>query len=336
MGYCFMAIEKIKTKSQFTAKYNHNYRKMLVLNADPELSHKNKELVDLKENQTYYQAFEERMKKLDYYKDHNIRSNGVLGLEVVLTLSREDAAKIDLEEWKKSNVEWLKETFDRNPEKYGSNLLSAMCHEDESTIHIHAIIMPVDERGRLNAFSFTNGPKKMRFLQDSYAAKMKVHNLQRGIKGSKANKSKRANFSDLKRYYDSINKIYTRHLPEPERNESMERYYERADRVYVNQNLKIFSLEKKIERLEIERDSLANQYNINLYEHDELMKKEYEKLKKKYENKLGNIEEALRKIEFIDELNEKLEKCPDEILEEFDKAMDNVMLHNIKDKKEDR
>ena len=51
MGYCFMSTQKIKTMGQMMAKYNHNYRKANVENADPALYNRNEELLPLQNAQ---------------------------------------------------------------------------------------------------------------------------------------------------------------------------------------------------------------------------------------------------------------------------------------------
>lgn len=333
MGYCFMNIDKIsnKNKGVLGVKYNHNYRKMLVLNADPDLFHKNDEMVKLKEGQTYTDAVNERLQSLEFYKNGGkIRSNNVLAYEIIMTFSKEDAEKVDTEKWKKDNVEWLKETFDKNADKYGSNILSVMCHEDEGNIHIHAIVTPIDERGRLNAFSYTGSIPKLRALQDSYAAKMEQHGLKRGIKGSKAT------HQDIKRFYTALNQEYAKHLPEPEKGESIEHYHERVDDIYVNQNLKVFSLEKKIERLEIEKDSLENQHMLNLLDYKKEKEKEKKEMEEKYKKLFGDIEDAKRKIEFVDMLNDQIDKCPVDMVDNFHDSMDKIMMYNARDKKDVR
>lgn len=38
MGYCFMSTSKIKTMGTLASKYNHNYRKVDVANADRDLT----------------------------------------------------------------------------------------------------------------------------------------------------------------------------------------------------------------------------------------------------------------------------------------------------------
>ena len=47
MGYCFVTTQKVKTLGALGAKYNHNYRKVRVENADPDQIHRNEELLSL-------------------------------------------------------------------------------------------------------------------------------------------------------------------------------------------------------------------------------------------------------------------------------------------------
>ena len=43
-------------------------------------------------------------------------------IEVMTSIPAEDKDRIDVEKWKVSQVEWLKDTFNANPEKYGENV----------------------------------------------------------------------------------------------------------------------------------------------------------------------------------------------------------------------
>ena len=79
------------------------------------------------------------MKELGYGTSKKIRSNAVLGFEVVTTFSREDADHMDCNKWKENNTKWLTETFNIDPEKYGNNVLSVVYHGDEpGNVHCHA------------------------------------------------------------------------------------------------------------------------------------------------------------------------------------------------------
>lgn len=154
MGYCFMTIEKIKTPADFTRKYEHNYRKEPVPNADELSLSNNEELVKLN-GKTYLDAFHEKIEKSDYYNGENkrkVRADAVLGMEVITTFSREDRENIDIEQWKKDNVRWLEDTFNRRADKYGNNVISVVYHGDEAgNVHCHAIVIPMTENGSLSA-----------------------------------------------------------------------------------------------------------------------------------------------------------------------------------------
>lgn len=203
MGYCFVTTEKIKSIGTLTSKYMHNYRKVTVENADPNLDHLNEELVTLPldedgKQKTYKDFFKERIGELDYYKEHKIRHDQVYALEVVSTFSRED--DIDIEAWKKKNVEWLQKTFNQAGDGK-NNIASVVFHADEpGNVHCHAIVIPVDPRGRLNAKHYTGGYKIMREMQNSYAEDMKEFGLERGLEGGQAK------HRDIKKYYADLNR----------------------------------------------------------------------------------------------------------------------------------
>lgn len=130
----------------------------------------------------YDEAFRDRLRSLPYYQDHKIRSNQVLGYEVLLTYSRDE--RVDVEKWKAQSVDWLHKTFDVAGDGK-SNVLGAAFHADEAgNVHIHAFVVPVDERGHLNAKRFTNGSRALSSLQSSYADAVKDLGLERGIAGS--------------------------------------------------------------------------------------------------------------------------------------------------------
>ena len=153
MAFAFMDIQKIKTEGQMTAKYNHNCRKIEIDNVIPELSHLNEDLIPLPVDQngnelSYYDAFKKRINELPYYQDHNIRKNAVRGYEVLLTFSKDESINVD--EWKKLSVKWLKDTFNVAPDKR-NNVLHVAFHADETgNYHCHAFVVPIDEKGKLN------------------------------------------------------------------------------------------------------------------------------------------------------------------------------------------
>lgn len=220
-GYSFMTINKVKDYGTLTAKYNHNCRVVDVSNAIPELADQNDTLVELpksnNEQMGYAEAVKNRIKNLDYYKNHKVRSNAVLAYELVLTFTKDDA--IDIEEWKSRTTQWLKDTFNIAPDGK-DNVLHVVFHGDEvGGAHCHALVCPIDEKGHLNARRFTGGTHKMIELQTSYAKSVEDLGLQRGVHNSSAY------HKDIARLYAELNNAIK--IPERQNNEDIESYIER-------------------------------------------------------------------------------------------------------------
>lgn len=218
-----MHIDTIKTYSAMNNKFRHNYRMKFVENAIPELEQENEELVSLN-GKTYEEAFREKATALGYGINKSLRKNGVMAFEVLTSFSREDRTKIDIEQWKKDNVEWLRKVFNANPEKYGDNVLSVVYHADEvGNIHCHAFVVPVDNMGKINASYYKADRTSLYELQNSYADKMKVHGLKRGIEGSIAN------HENIKRFYTELNQAVDVKIPEYTKEDTLETYKAKID-----------------------------------------------------------------------------------------------------------
>ncbi|MGB5709597.1 MAG: MobV family relaxase, partial [Waterburya sp.] len=136
--------------------------------------------------------------------EQTIRKNAVLCVEMLLTASPEyfrpdEPSKAGyyvrdrLENWQQAVKGWL-------DDEYGDRIVRAELHLDESTPHIHAYLVPLDERGKLNCRGIFGGRQKLSQFQDSYASAMSPLGLERGIKGSKARHTK------VKQYYAAVNR----------------------------------------------------------------------------------------------------------------------------------
>ena len=68
------------------------------------------------------------------------------------------------------------------------------------TFHLHLLVAPVNQIGRISASYYIDGPNDLRKLQSSYAVAMKVHGLERGVQKSSAH------HEDIKRLYGELNK----------------------------------------------------------------------------------------------------------------------------------
>ena len=87
-------------------------------------------------------------------------------------------------------------------DKHGAeNVVFAGVHRDETTPHMYAYVVPIDERGKLNCRHFYGAKNALSELQSDFHAKVgEVHGLDRGIKGSKAR------HTSIQEYYARVKK----------------------------------------------------------------------------------------------------------------------------------
>ncbi|HEY9693735.1 MAG TPA: MobV family relaxase [Oculatellaceae cyanobacterium] len=160
-----------------------------------------------------------------------VRKNGVLAVEMLLSASPEffrpnnagaagtqDNQRLD--EFAQAVTEWLKQ-------RYKDKVVLAQMHLDEATPHIHAYIVPLDERGKLNCYSLFGNRYKLSQLQDDFAHAIAHLNIERGFKGS------RASHTDIKAYYADVNRNtllldLAEVLPSPQPKEAAIDYRERT------------------------------------------------------------------------------------------------------------
>lgn len=173
----------------------HTRREKETLNADPEVT--NVRFIGGDDWRSLSEPVIERI------GEQTIRKNAVLAVEILLTASPEyfrpnnpeQAGYFEQEkliDWQDKVREWLNS-------QYGDRIVRAELHLDESTPHIHAYLVPLDERGKLNCRGIFGGRQKMIAFQDSYAAAMAELGLNRGAKGSKAK------HTSIKQYYSAVN-----------------------------------------------------------------------------------------------------------------------------------
>jgi hypothetical protein len=194
MAYCICRISKLKSGGAIASSIDHVERKRDTPNANPSMV-----------NEKFISTSSEKLVEQVYNRigDQKIRTNGVLCVEILLTASPEyfrpgDMTKAgqwdgqQLDSWKEANKNWL-------ADKFGDKLVRAELHLDESTPHIHAYLVPLDENGKLNCKSIFGGRQKLSQFQDSYGKAMEPLGLDRGVKGS------RARHTEVKEYYAAVN-----------------------------------------------------------------------------------------------------------------------------------
>lgn len=169
-------------KTAITAVNNHNMRLSIEENIDPKKLHLNKILIG---------SDNTRKDIMGYIETNNIKirnKDTIVFNEFILTASPEfffdkngkrksrSEYKSDLDDWAKTQIEYL------NKSEYGI-CVNAVLHLDESTPHIHAIVLPIRD-GKLNNKSFWRGKNSYSRLQDSYNLANKKYGLKRGEKAN--------------------------------------------------------------------------------------------------------------------------------------------------------
>jgi len=185
--------KKFKSLTEVKAYENHSERKKEVLNADTKKTKDNKILIG---NANVLDTVKEHLKDIN-----KIHVNNVLAREVLLTASPQFFNNLlpqDKEKWIKTNIEWLQGEF-------GDNLVYASLHEDESTTHISALIVPkfYNENKKtytLAAKRYFGTAEKLREYQDIYGKEMSFMGLNRGVRFSKAR------HVTIRDYYALVNK----------------------------------------------------------------------------------------------------------------------------------
>jgi len=108
------------------------------------------------------------------------RENAVLAVEVFMGMSDDMTLNPDeIVKWRAANMTWLRA-------RYGAeNVLAGASNGDETTPHLHAVIMPMDGDNRLNCKDVLGDRKAMRDMQDDYWKAMQPFGLKRGVRGSR-------------------------------------------------------------------------------------------------------------------------------------------------------
>ena len=194
MSLTVCRIQKIKSWGTLKGNEAHTLRERETANANPEID--NVRIIDDASGLDLVTLVKNKI------GPQKIRSNAVLAIEILLSASadyfRPDAPheagvydKQRLDKFVEATVKWLHSSW-------GERVVRAELHLDEITPHIHAYIVPLDERGKLNCRRLFGGRINLSQLQDSFAEAVAHLGISRGIKGSTAKHTK------LKKYYPQI------------------------------------------------------------------------------------------------------------------------------------
>ena len=207
-AFAVLRIQKLKSWGDIAGAGKHNQRERDTPNADAARTGQNRLLVG-----------DAAANSVDTIKEaiggQRIRSNAVLGVELLLSASPEyfrpsapqQAGTYDtdrLEAWSQATTKWLNE-------QYGSRVIKATLHLDEATPHIHALLVPLDDKGKLNCRALFGGTRHtLSALQTNYAQAVAPLGIGRGIANSRAQHQK------VSQYYTLTQGQAIPPMPEPQ------------------------------------------------------------------------------------------------------------------------
>ena len=191
MKYAILRTQKLKATGAVWRSLKHAFREQPTPNADPAKAAQNAHLGAT--------SAAEAMQKVRKRLPEKRRKDAVLAIEYLITASPEAMQAMDArgrDAYFNDALKWLRERHG------GANVVYAGIHRDESTPHMYAYVVPLDEStGRLNARKWLGGHASvLSEMQTDFAEKVGArHGLERGIKGS------RAKHERVSRHYGLVN-----------------------------------------------------------------------------------------------------------------------------------
>lgn len=184
MGYAVLHSEKGKGGSGGIGNHidrekgkEHSFR-----HADPERLNQNVVFKVHQDRQkiSLPDAINERIEE-GYKGKRAIRKDAVKFTTHILTGSHKEMK--DIFKDKEKSEKWIQANYNFIAKEFGKeNIVRFNLHLDEKTPHIHAVTVPLTERGKLSARELFGNKTDMRARQDRYAVDMKPFELERGMR----------------------------------------------------------------------------------------------------------------------------------------------------------
>lgn len=204
-SFAIIRTKKLSSMGQVAASAQHLFRERETPNADQERTPENEILVGPDNAKQLCQAWSDQAPA-------KVRSNAVRAVEYLVTASPEAMKRMN----RAGQDSYFREALQFLQDKHGKeNVLSAVVHRDETTPHLSVTVIPLDDRGKLNARQFLGGRDKLRQLQTDFAEQVgKTYGLERGIENS------RARHRTIRQFYteiDGVERKAVKEMPLPPR-----------------------------------------------------------------------------------------------------------------------
>ena len=303
MAYAIYRTQKLKSFGEIGGSLSHTYRTRPTPNADESRIHLNEHSLE-----TYNSCFDALKNAIPEKR----RSNAVLCIEHLITASP------DWNGWgTKKEEEFFKKSLEFLNNKYGKeNVIACSIHRDETTPHLIVYVVPIDEKGGLNAKKWLGGRAKLSQTQTDFANEVKNLGLERGLENSKAR------HKTIKQFYAEIEK------PTPKLKEKKYEIqpinYDLLPKMGLFQTTNSFNAQLK-SAYEIIHSNYENQVLELKVEHQKQLKATVTS----YETKL--VESRLNAEKLINE-NQRLKSDNKLIRQDFEKKIELLESENERDK----
>ena len=173
--FAILRTAKLKSFGNVGGSLSHTYRTRETTNADPDRADT---------NEHSHNSPAEVMQALRDRLPHKYRKDAVIGLEYFVGASPQwfDAKTREQQDaYFHESIEWLQQRHGKE------NVVGWSIHRDETSPHLVAYVVPMSDRGTLNAKQWTGGAATLSKMQTDFAKNVGARNdLERGIEGSKA------------------------------------------------------------------------------------------------------------------------------------------------------
>ena len=197
--FAILRTAKLKSFGNVGGSLSHTYRTRETTNADPERADS---------NEHSHSSPGEVMQALRDRLPGKYRKDAVIGLEYFVGASPQwfqDKTRQQQNDYFRQSIDWLEKRHGKE------NVVGWSIHRDESSPHLVAYVVPLSDRGTLNAKQWTGGGATLSKMQTSFAQDIGARNgLQRGIEGSKAH------HQTIKSFYAHIERAVQHVIVSPE------------------------------------------------------------------------------------------------------------------------